>query len=275
MQPDRNLVQEQPLTARSIVASTLLGLRPPELPSAALVSAGQVFGIAEGTIRVALSRMVAAGELVAQDGTYRLSGPLLERMERQDHSRRPALRRWDGSWRTAVVTAGGRTAAERADLRDAMRQLRFAELREGVWMRPDNVATDDPAHARAIADEQCTWMRSSVDDPDELAAALWDLTGWAERAELLREQMRRVGRELDEPDADRAVLRSGFMLAAAVLRHMQADPLMPSELLPDDWPGRFLRGEYGDYARTFFRRWGAEIGVIAPRRTQRMVARPT
>jgi phenylacetic acid degradation operon negative regulatory protein len=257
VQPDRNPSSEAPLTARSIVASTLLGLRPPSLGPAALVRAGEIFGIAEGTTRVALSRMLSAGELETDDGLYTLSGRLLDRMSRQDASRRPALKRWDGSWRTAVVTAAGRTAAERADLRTAMRELRFAEVREGMWMRPDNLTADDAPRARAVADEQCMWMRSSVDDPRSLAAELWDLAGWARRAQTLRRRMRTSRRELDEPT--RAALREGFVLAAAVLRLMQADPLMPPDLLPDDWPGRALRADYDDYARIFATRWGAAL----------------
>ncbi len=55
----------RPMSARSVVASVLLGSHPPELPVAALVHLCSRFGIAEGTTRVALSRMVAAGELAA------------------------------------------------------------------------------------------------------------------------------------------------------------------------------------------------------------------
>ena len=267
MQPDRNPPgdPDQPLTARSIVASTLLGLRPPSLPSGALVRAGETFGIAEGTTRVALSRMLAAGELVADDGVYTLSGRLLDRMHRQDASRRPPLQRWDGAWRQAVVTAEGRSPAERADLRAAMKELRFAELREGVWMRPDNLTEDGPAHANAVADEQCTWMNASVPDPRALAGELWDLTGWAKRAEALRRRMRASRSALERPDVGREALRDGFVLAAAVLRHMQADPLMPPELLPRDWPGRALRAEYDDYARIFARRWREWLGAPSAR----------
>jgi phenylacetic acid degradation operon negative regulatory protein len=266
MQPDRNPHRpEPPLTARSIVASTLLGTRPPELPSWALVKAGEIFGIAEGTTRVALSRMVAAGELAADDGRYRLAGRLLDRLARQDASRRPPLRRWDGSWRQAVVTAEGRSASDRSDLRAAMRELRFGEVREGVWMRPDNLSVDDAPRARAIADEQCRWMRATVDDARELASGLWDLAGWARRTQELRGRMRASLRALAAPTP--TALREGFVLAAAVLRHMQADPLMPPELLPSDWSGRALREEYDGYARVFARRWQAAL-QDAPRRTE-------
>ena len=79
---------ERPLTARSLVASTLLGTQPPVLPGRVLVRLAELFGIAEGTTRVALSRMVAAGELEVDDGRYRLVGPaLLARQATQEHGR--------------------------------------------------------------------------------------------------------------------------------------------------------------------------------------------
>ena len=44
----------RPLTARSVVASTLLGVRPSELPARSLVASAGLFGIAEGTVRTAV-----------------------------------------------------------------------------------------------------------------------------------------------------------------------------------------------------------------------------
>src|SRR5829696_4222613 len=85
-----------PLTARQIVASTLLGADPPRLPSRQLVRAGELFGVAEGATRVAISRMVRAGELVARDGWYELAGALLARQARQAEGRHPVLRAWSG-----------------------------------------------------------------------------------------------------------------------------------------------------------------------------------
>ena len=42
----------RPLTARSVVASTLLGTDPPRLPVAFLVRTGALFGLAEGSALV-------------------------------------------------------------------------------------------------------------------------------------------------------------------------------------------------------------------------------
>lgn len=225
--------------------STLLGSHPPELPARVLVRSGELFGIAEGTVRVALSRMLAAGEVEqADDGRYRLAGRLLERQARQDVSRSPAMRRWRGNWTTAVVTAEGRTASGRVALRALMRDLRMGELREGVWLRPSNLRLPHPA------DSQCTWLSSRPEgDAVELARRLWDLDAWAARAESLRDRMRRV--RIDRADS----LALGFVLSAAVLRHFQADPLLPEALLSADWPGAALREEYDAFDSAFRAAW--------------------
>ena len=58
----------RPLSARSLVLSTLLGSHPPRLPGPALVAVGALFDLGPGTMRTAVSRMVADGELVAVGG---------------------------------------------------------------------------------------------------------------------------------------------------------------------------------------------------------------
>ena len=41
------------------------------------------------------------------------------------------------------------------------------------------------------------------------------------------------------------------MLSAAVLRHFNADPLLPRELLDRRWPGDALRADYERYDRAY------------------------
>lgn len=238
------------LTARSVLASTLLGVSPPELPTRSLVATAELLGVAPGTARVALSRMVAAGELATTGDGYRLVGrPLLARQDRQALSRRGAPAAWDGTWRTAVVAADARPAPERAELRDAMGALRFGELREGVWLRPANLPADVlPRQANLVA-ERCTLLTSRPDDPPDLAARLWDLDGWADRAGTLQAALDRLAPRLADHDA--TALADGFVTSAAVLRHLQADPLLPADLLPPAWPGDRLRATHRAYDDDF------------------------
>jgi phenylacetic acid degradation operon negative regulatory protein len=253
-------VAEGALSARSVIASTLLGADPPRLPARLLVRAGELFGIAEGATRVALSRMVAAGDLEADDGHYRLTGAhLLERRARQATSRHPATGRpWNGHWHLAVVLAGRRDAATRAALRDAAARLRLAELREGVWARPDNLDHDRLPAARAVLDAQSrSFTGPPLDGGDDaaLAASLWDLAGWAETAGRLRTRLDAAGRDLDAGHEED--LAPAWVLSAEVLRHLLADPLLPDALLPAGWPGADLRADYDRYDDAFNRAWRA------------------
>ena len=229
---------EVPLTARSVLASALLGTDPPELPVAQLVRLTSLFGISENRARVALSRMVASGETTTDGaGRYRLTGHLAARQSRQSASRAGTTTRYDGEWWLAVVTTSGSSAEVRASRRRALSYGRLAELREGVWMRPANVSFRVPD----ALDGDVELMTARPDGALELAQRLWDLPAWSARAELLLERLE--GLDPDGPDA----LAPGFELSAAVLRHLQADPLLPPVLLPDDWPGEPLRASYDSW----------------------------
>jgi phenylacetic acid degradation operon negative regulatory protein len=246
----------RPLTARSVAASTLLGMHPPRLSSRMLVASGELFGIAEGATRTALHRMVAMGELRQHDGAYELAGRLLARQARQDASRRPPEREWDGRWEVQVVRAERRPARERAELRAAMAALALVELREGVWLRPDNLDPARQPDARAVVAAQCRSLHGEVgDDPVALAAELWDLAAWAQRADVLRNQLADVRPALEDGRLD--VLPRGFELSAAALRHLLADPMLPGDLTPPQWPGPALRIEYDSYDAAFTSLWRA------------------
>ncbi|MFC7814119.1 MULTISPECIES: PaaX family transcriptional regulator C-terminal domain-containing protein [unclassified Streptomyces] len=225
----------RPLSARSVVLSLLLGAHPPELSARELVRLVEGFDVGGSTARAALSRMTAAGDLRRTDTGYRLSERLLERQRRQDEAVRPHTRAWEGDWEMVVVTATGRGAAERADLRARLTALRLAELREGVWLRPANLCRTLPAELDRVAERHASRPARPARD---LAAELWPLDAWSATAGALLDRVGRVRRPADRLTA-----------FAAVVRHLLADPVLPGELLPSDWPGAALREAYARYQR--------------------------
>ena len=251
----RNAPQERnaPLTARSVLASTLLGMEPPELPVAQLVHTAGLFGITENTVRVALSRMAASGEAVTDGaGRYRLAGHLLERQRRQRASRAAQTTPWNGTWDLVLVRAPSSSAEARSARRRLFARARLAELREGCWLRPANLelALEGTPGADLLAGSFVP-----AGDGAALAARLWDLPWWAARAETLRLEL--AARALGGPED----LAPGFVLSAAVLRHFQADPLLPDGLLAPDWPGAVLRADYDEWDgryRRLLARWSRE-----------------
>lgn len=227
------------MTARSVVLSVLLGAHPAWATTAELLRLTEDFGIKETALRVAITRMVTAGDLVRSDDGYRLSERLLIRQRRQDAALGPAVREWDGTWLTAVVTAVGADARSRSALRITLQDNRFAELREGVWLRPDNLVIELPAEVR----EKVRVLHARDAAPQELAATLWDLPAWSKHGHRL---LRDMDRARDIPGR--------FTVAAAMVRHLLTDPVLPAELLPADWPADRLRGAYADFASTLVQR---------------------
>ncbi|TQK71222.1 MULTISPECIES: PaaX family transcriptional regulator C-terminal domain-containing protein [unclassified Nocardioides] len=224
----------KPVSTRSALLTLLLGAEVPRLTTRELVAAASVVGFAEPTVRVALSRMATAGDVVRDDeGAYRLSERLVVRQRRQEEATHPSLREWDGTWELVAVTTVGRTASERAELRAALAELRLAELREGVWTRPANLALAWPEPV----DEVCERFTAATPAADaaSLSARLWDLSAWAATARRL----------LDATDTEDPVLR--FTACATSGRHLLTDPVLPPALLPDDWPGDALRASHVAY----------------------------
>lgn len=205
------------------------------------------FGIANGTARVALSRMVDRGELANQDGIYSLAGLLLERQARQDASRTATRAAWDRSWQMAIVTATRRSSQERARMRNALAALGLGERREGVWMRPANLDPNRQPGSREALAGAVEWYTTRLApdiDPCDLVSRLFDLESWAATAEALEGAMASAQSRLDQ-DTDAVV--QGFMVASAALRHLTHDPQLPLALQPPGWHPERLRLSYRDF----------------------------
>lgn len=230
----------RPLSPRSLALSVLLGSHPPELPARAFVALAELFGIAGGTMRTALSRMVATGDVVSSDGYYRLAGRQLDRQRAQDAGRRPPTGSWDRRWHTIVPVADQRDLADRRRFRSLMANHRFGELRPDIWMRPSDL---DPPAARS------DWIVTTGDldgiDPDRLVRRLWDLPAIAAEAHHLLERLARLRATADwnEP----ASIPELFTASAAVVRFLRNEPLLPNELTPTEWPVDRVRMTYDEF----------------------------
>lgn len=250
-----DLIGDRPLSARSVLASALLGADQPHLTVAQLVGVASLFGISGGAARTCLWRMVSAGELTADDGVYSLAGRLLDRRQRVDDASRiddTALPAWDGTWELAIVSLDRRSATERLALRKAATALHLAELREGVWLRPDNLDPDRLPTLRLVLDQQCVHFHGAATDiPIEAMRSLFSLDDWAVDARRLTDAMRSE-LQIDAASAEDSVYQ--FALSVAAVRHLELDPLLPVELVPEDWPAHELRDSYRSFD-VMFKRW--------------------
>jgi phenylacetic acid degradation operon negative regulatory protein len=242
---------ERPLGARSLIASLLLRSEPPRMRAGRLVQWCGLFGVADGTARVALSRMVDLGELRMVDGMYELAGRVGARRATQDWSLAPEVEAWDGGWRMAVVDDGARTAADRSALREAMRRLRYAEVRGAVWTRPDNLPrTSGPEQSWAIVDDQCQWWRGEPDgEARPLSESLFGVKAWVASARAAARRLAANERALAK-GSERA-LADAFVAGASALAVIRLDPLLPAELGESARIGQELRAAYYGYEAAF------------------------
>jgi phenylacetic acid degradation operon negative regulatory protein len=224
------------LDARSLALSVLLGSHPPSLPARALVALAELFDIAPGTMRTALSRLVATGQLSLADGRYHLAGYLLDRQRAQDAARTPPGPGWNGDWHVVLAADPQRDLAERRRFRSAMVNHRFGELRPDTWLRPANLPAP-PIDAAWIAVTGPLAGR----DPLHVAGSLWDLP-------RLRDTCLTIRSELD-PASIPSILRT----SAAAVRFLRSEPALPVALQPERWPVDDLRRAYDDTERRFQR----------------------
>jgi phenylacetic acid degradation operon negative regulatory protein len=245
------------------VLSTLLGSHPPRLPGPALVAAGALFELGPGTMRTAVSRMVADGELIAVGGgQFELGTTLLDRQQRLDVGRegRHADRAgtaWTGEWWTAIVLAERRGLAERRRFRSEMTKRLMGELRPDVWLRPANVE-------RPVVSGDVVVVRGVIDrDPVELAGALWDLDELAATARMLSVEADEVA--LGLAAEDRTVLPRSFIVSVAVARFLAVEPQLPVEIVGGNWPAEELRELYRSMERRHGRLLRGYIGDAVDR----------
>jgi phenylacetic acid degradation operon negative regulatory protein len=250
----------EPLNARSIVLSVLLGSHPPQMPVGRILEFTTLFELADGTVRTALSRMVAAGDLVNDDGIYRLAGRLVERQTQQDAGRNDPPSEWDGSWWTVAVVSDRRTMAERREFRNRATGARLGELRPDLWLRPANIAI-----ATDLPDVVITRGPLITGNARELVARLWDLGELRHRSEIHRDALDGTAIRL-ETGADSA-LADAFVALAGAQQFLRVEPQLPTELAPD-LAGTTLRSRYAEVVAEFqsqlaefFRRGSARVST--------------
>jgi phenylacetic acid degradation operon negative regulatory protein len=240
-----------PLSPRSIVLSVLLGSHPPRMPVRRLLEFTSLFGLADGAVRTALSRMVAGGDLVNDDGTYRLTARLVERQVQQDAGRRDPPADWDGTWWTVAVLRERRTMAERREFRARAVGSRLGELRPELWLRPANISV-----ATDLADVFVTRGPIVAGDERQLVTRLWDVDAVQARAEIHRRQLAEANVRLAQTDD--LALTDAFVALAAAQQFLRTEPQLPAELAPATATASAgVRSGYADAVTSFRERLAA------------------
>lgn len=218
------------MTARSVALSLLLGMESGSLAVGTILRIVEPLGFSAPAMRTALSRMVANGDLEMSGGVYALGPKHRMRLEAHEEDIAPKLQPDEGSWCMAVISITGRPASSRALTRDALRGRRYAELREGVWLRPNNLVNGVPSMPEIEV------FTAQHENEQRLVNHLWDLATWSAETNQILQAL--------QPGSSP---RLRFTAAAAAVRHLRNDPALPQRLRPDDWPTQLLLDEYKAY----------------------------
>lgn len=210
-------------------------------------------GVSGPAARSMLLRMRREGWLTSQrigrEARYRLA-PILfagqERVERQLRGDRPA---WHGSFSGVLYTVPERFRPFRDRLRRSALLLGYVTLRPGLLVattdRYDELLAELPAQPPG-SQLLRTKLTFAADDTRRLAAELWDLDCVAALyRRALAEFEERVTEARRHPPAGAAALRAFAAAALPLYGAGSADPDLPAELLPADWPARELSAAIG------------------------------
>jgi len=235
-------------TPKSLIVdllSTLPRSQRGSMPVRALVAAARCFGIAENSVRVALTRLHAAGTVDRDErGRYRL-GERTEATRREVSSwktRHEDVVPWqDRGWIGVLQAAGARAGRRTGGGRErALRLLGLRALDAGLHLRPDNLAggvarTRERLEAldpTARADGVKVVGLSQLDpETTERALSLWDVdTALAAYADA-RRRLRESEAHLHELSPEQRMVET-FLVGGHVLRQVALDPLLPDEIVP-------------------------------------------
>ncbi|MGW7414249.1 PaaX family transcriptional regulator [Streptomyces sp. NPDC054863] len=226
------------------------GDRP--MPVAALIRLLAAVGVDAPSVRSAVSRLKRRGLLVSArtpEGAagYALSGDarqLLDDGDRRIYGRarpRPA----DG-WVLAVFSVPEAERAKRHVLRSRLARLGFGAAAPGVWIAPGGLY-EEARHTleRLQLVEYVDLFRGDhlgFAATADAVARWWDLPGMATLHEDFLKRYEPVLRGWESrPGADEAAAEKAYRDYLLSLdswrRLLYADPGLPVELLPEDWPG--------------------------------------
>ena len=200
-----------------------------------------------GVVRTAMSRLAADGwlerEKVGRNSFYRLDKKGRQTFDAATrHIYDPQPSGWTGRFELLLVNS----AEDRDASREVLKNAGFGSPLPGVWVAPSGVPIPQEA-AGAIRLE----VSAEDDSGRRLLSASWPLQRTADAyLKFMKtfEPLRGwIGRRERLSDADAFTAR--ILLIHYYRRVVLRDPLLPTALLPRDWPGRAARELCGEIYR--------------------------
>ncbi|MFV0252169.1 MAG: PaaX family transcriptional regulator [Beutenbergiaceae bacterium] len=223
---------------------------------AGMYAAANAVGVADQPLRLAIRRMVGAGELT-QSGRGR-GGQLTAtpagraRLHRDRVALRLAfaqddgLAPWDGRWRLLALSTPESERAIRDSLRRQLRDLGAASLATSLYLSPHALAgllgaESEGRLVQAVADDLDV---RGLTDPRAITEALWPAGPVTAAYADLDRLLTQMGAAPAEPADVHAVLAGQLRLAHGLEQAIREDPLIPPELRAGSWEPTRIRSSW-------------------------------
>jgi phenylacetic acid degradation operon negative regulatory protein len=203
--------------------------------------------IDSGVVRTAMSRLAADGWLernkVGRNSFYRLvkkGRQTFDTATRHIYGRQ--LSDWTGRFELLLIGNG----EDRDASREALKNAGFGSPLPGVWIAPSGVPVPEEA-ARAIRLE----VSAEDDSGRRLLSESWPLDRTADAYLKFMKTFEPLRGWIDRRErlSDTDAFTARILLIHQYRRVVLRDPLLPTALLPEDWPGRAGRRLCGDIYR--------------------------
>jgi phenylacetic acid degradation operon negative regulatory protein len=218
------------------------------VPGPVLIAVLSDLGLSESAARAAILRLRRYGWLSSERRGrrtyYAPTATIRARQQRfQEHFTKESAP-WDGAFHGLIYEVPERHRAYRDRLRRCARLLGYASLRGGLLIAPtdrfvelQSLLSEPPSEAHLLPAR----IELAPVDARRLAHRLWALDALAEdyRARVLAVRDA-IEDAASDPPAGPQALRAFAAATQPVYEAIAQDPLLPGELLPDDWPGAEL-----------------------------------
>jgi phenylacetic acid degradation operon negative regulatory protein len=209
-------------------------------------------GFSANAIRLGLSRMSKQGVFsirrAGRCSYYSLSEKGMKWMEQgRVRAFEVEHKQWNGKWRLVVYNIPERLRVLRDKLRGKLHSLGFAKLSTSLWVAPHDLRTeiDQYIKDRGMIGYVETFVAdySGYKHPREFAALVWntkDLEGkygvFMRNHTGLYSACKKAEKRGKELDLAECFARRFCMTAEYVALRLE-DPMLPMELLPENWKG--------------------------------------
>jgi phenylacetic acid degradation operon negative regulatory protein len=232
------------------------------------VDALDLVGVKEKAARQAIARLAAEGMIASERHGRRVRWAVTDRGLRWLSEGRSRSIRFHqpadasiGKWLVLLVSLTDEQRDLRYHLNRRLVSFGWGSIGAGMWLNSGAVPEDAVLLTlhRLGLDETATMMRAEFRPPTRLADLVdraWDLESLGARYRTYL-----ADHDRPEPTTDAEAFARRTQLLADFYHHFWTDPRLPSELLPDDWPGAaamaLVRHGYLDWRLPAARWWAS------------------